>query len=110
MAGITTTQRSLKNLRERGYTPWIVEHWNVYAKIKRDLYGFLDIVAIKADRPGVLGIQTTTASNLSARINKAEGLPAFRVWVAAGNSVEFHGWLKKDGRWVAKIERIGVLS
>lgn len=101
---ITTTQRSLAELRRRGYSPWIVEHWNPYAHVKKDLFGFLDIVALHPDRKGLLGVQTTTASNLLARVHKAEKLEAFSLWVAAGNDVEFHGWLKKNGHWIYKVE------
>lgn len=98
----STTQRSLAELRERGYSPWIVEHWNAHARVKRDLYGFLDLVALHPDKKGVLGVQTTTAANLSARINKAEKLRSFGLWIAAGNDVEFHGWKKVAGHWIIK--------
>ena len=107
---ITTTQRSLANLRDRGYRPWVVEQWNPYAHVKKDLYGFLDIVALHKEKSGLLGIQTTTASNLAARITKAEGLEAFRWWIAAGNSVEFHGWHKVNGKWVATIREFAFLE
>jgi hypothetical protein len=100
---VTTTQRSLANLRERGYLPWIVEIWNPYTHTKRDLYGFLDIVAVKPDVVGVLGIQTTTVSNLRARIKKAMGIEAIKWWLLAGNRVEFHGWKKVNNRWIADI-------
>jgi hypothetical protein len=101
---ITTTQRSLAELRERGYHPCITEHWNAYARVKHDLFGFLDIVALHPEKRGILGIQTTTASNLSARVHKAAKLKAFTLWILSGNDVEFHGWVKKDNRWIVKKE------
>jgi hypothetical protein len=101
------TQRSLANLRGRGYLPTVTEHWNQHARIRQDLYGFIDIVALRADINGVLGVQTTTASNLGARIKKAEKIKAFGLWIAAGNTVEFHGWQKKEKSWEVKIVKYG---
>ena len=42
MSKITPTQRTLKHMRERGYTCQVVEHWNPFARIRQDLYGFID--------------------------------------------------------------------
>ena len=100
----TTTQRSLAELRKRGYLPYIAEYWNAHSHTKHDLFGFIDIVALHPEKHGVLGVQTTTASNLMARVHKAEKLKAFSLWIAAGNDVEFHGWLKKDGHWIYRTE------
>jgi hypothetical protein len=36
------TQLSLKKLREEGYTVAVVEHWNSFARIRQDLFGFID--------------------------------------------------------------------
>ena len=96
------TQRSLKHLRDRKYAPFVVEYYNPWAKRKTDLYHFIDLVAIHPAETGVLGIQTTTGDNLSARVKKAEALPAYWAWLAAQNDVEFHGWRKiKAGKKVA---------
>lgn len=99
---MTTTQRSLAELRARGYFPCVVEYYNAHAHVKHDLFGFLDIVALHPNKRGILGVQTTTASNLSSRVKKAEGLKAFSLWIAAGNDCEFHGWVKQNNRWVCK--------
>jgi hypothetical protein len=107
------TQRSLKLLKEQGYLTYVTEYYNAYAKVRKDLYGFIDIVGIHSKETGVLGIQTTTGSNLSARIKKAEGLEGYWAWLASGNDVEFHGWRKiKAGRkvatWQPIVRRISV--
>ena len=88
------TQRSLALLREQGYTPWIVEYWNAYARIRKDLYGFIDIVALKENTPGLLGVQTTSGSNVSARITKIRANPLHRLWLSCGNRIQVHGWRK----------------
>jgi hypothetical protein len=96
---MTPTQRSLALLDKQGYTARVVEHWNHYAKVRQDLYGFIDIVALHPERQGVLGVQTTTAGNITARINKALLIPACKLWLECGNQIEFHGWEKLGGRW-----------
>ena len=107
------TQRSLNLLRSQGYVVYIVESYNAYSKRRNDLFGFIDIAAIHPDKRGVLGVQTTTGSNLAARISKAEALPAYHTWLAAGNAVEFHGWRKlktgkKQRTWQPNILRIDI--
>ncbi len=62
------TQLSLKKLREEGYTVQVVEYWNSFARIRIDLFGFIDIIALKGKE--VLAVQTTSASNMSARCKK----------------------------------------
>jgi hypothetical protein len=96
---MTPTQRSLKLLRAEGFTVAIVEKWNPYARVRQDLFGFADIIAVHPGRRKILLVQTTTASNKAARKKKAEGLAAMRAWTEAGGEVELHGWKKKAGRW-----------
>lgn len=95
-----TTQRSLAWLRNLGYLPTVVEHYNPYARRKFDLYGFLDIVALHPQHKGLLGIQTTTSAHLQDRIKKADALAPYHLWIAAGNRVLFQGWKKLAGKWV----------
>jgi hypothetical protein len=95
---VTPTQRSLAYLREQGYRVAIVERWNPHARIRQDLFGVLDLLAV---RDGVtLGVQTTSGSNVSARVKKiadAEAVPALRQ---AGWLIHVHGWRKAaNGRW-----------
>ena len=107
------TGRTNALLRERGYLVRVVESYNHHTKRRKDLFGFIDIVGIHPDILGVLGVQTTTGTNLAARITKAEALPAYWQWLACGNDVEFHGWRKilkvKGGKvkiWAPKIHAV----
>lgn len=99
------TQRSLELLRDEGYTAEITEHWNPFARIRKDLFGFVDILAVKDDV--TLGVQTTTGSNVKARINKimlSDNTPKLR---GANWKLEVHGWRKlKDGKW--SVRRVDV--
>ena len=61
------TSRSLAHLRKLGFTVGITEKWNPYAHIRQDLFGCIDMVAIKKDVKGVLGIQTTSDTNIAHR-------------------------------------------
>lgn len=104
------TQRSLAMMRETGYTICVVEHYNAFAKKRHDMFGFIDIAGLHPNCSGLLGVQTTTGSNLAARMKKAEALPAYHLWLACGNAVEFHGWrkLKNRGRkqWWPLVRRV----
>lgn len=107
------TQRTLAYLRERGYHCYIAEHYNAFAKIRRDLFGWIDIVALHPDKKGVLGVQCTSGANLAARIAKAEALPAYSLWLNCGNAAEFFGWRKlKTGKvqrtWQPLIRRVDL--
>ena len=93
------TQLSLKHLRKLGYTVAITEFWNPYGRVRIDLYGIFDLIAIKEGEFGVLGIQTTSKSNISARINKAKKNKNLLVWYKAGCNFIVHGWYKKNGVW-----------
>jgi len=107
-ASVSPTQRSLKQLRDRGYLVWITEHYNAFTQRRHDLYNFIDIVGLNIEEVGILGIQTTTLGGLNARIKKAEELESYWMWLACGNDVEFHGWrfLKTSGIWEPKIVKV----
>lgn len=98
------TQRSLAVLKERGYLCDVVEKWNPYARVRNDLFGFIDILAIKDGE--VLGVQTTTSSNMAARITKIaehENVGAVR---SAGIRIHVHGWKKTKDGWVCREEDV----
>lgn len=65
---VSATQKSLKKLRDEGYLCEIVEHTIPYCFIKKDLFGFVDILAIKGNE--VLAVQTTAGYNGNARVKK----------------------------------------
>lgn len=102
---ISPTQRSLKHLRELGYTVAITEKWNPHARIRQDMFGFVDLLAIR-DRE-TIAIQTTSSSNISARrmkINEHENLPKV---LSAGWKVIIHGWRKNcKGKWVLSEKNV----
>ena len=103
MKSTSPTQRSLRALRERGYSAAVVERWNPYAKIRQDLFFWIDIVAVRADEPGVLGVQTTSGANAGARLKKARGNGALLAWLLAGGRLVIHAWAKRGARGERKV-------
>ena len=98
--GLSPTQRTLKRLRREGWFCAIVEHWNHFAGIRQDLFGCLDILAL---RPGsILGVQATSASNHAARMTKSMALPNLRHWLEAGGDFEVWSWGLKGKRGQSK--------
>jgi len=102
-ASISPTQRSLKYLRSKGYHCAIVERWNHFAGIRQDLFGIIDIVAIHELFPDTLGIQTTSMSNVSARVEKIKASPYYRALKASHWQIAVHGWGKQGARGKPKM-------
>jgi hypothetical protein len=80
----------------------VVERWIPKANVRRDLFGCIDVVAVRRGESGVLAIQATTLAHVSARLAKAKGRPELRTWLAAGNRFEVWGWSYRGRRWVVK--------
>lgn len=102
------TQRSLKALRAMGYTAQVVERWNQYARVRQDLFGGIDIVAIHPDHSGVLGVQATVTGSASNRLKKLQKLPAMQLWLETGNRLEIWGWSKKGKAGKRKLWQLTV--
>jgi hypothetical protein len=118
-SSISPTKRTLAWLSERGVMATITERWNPFARVRQDLFGFADLVALWTDNwpSGIMAIQVTSGSNVSARIDKIRESPAARAWLVAGGSIEVHGWrqlatYRKDGTRAARdrweLRRIAV--
>lgn len=98
MARTSPTQRSLVLMRKRGWTCQVVERWNQFAMVRQDLYGFGDIICMKAG-VGIALVQTTTRANMNARRAKIEAEPRYEIWRLSDGITFLHGWKKgpKDG-------------
>lgn len=100
---MSPTQRTLKHLRAAGFPlVEVTEHWNPFARIRKDLFGFVDVLAVGADG-GVTAVQTTSSSNVSARVAKITDSDALPILRLAGWRVLVHGWRKgSNGRYVLR--------
>jgi hypothetical protein len=75
------TARSLALLRRGGYCAGIVERFIVQANVRKDLFGCIDLVAVKRGESGVLGVQPSNR---------------YEVW----------GWAKRCPRW--EVRRVAL--
>ena len=89
---MSPTQRSLKYLREQGYMAAVTERWNSFAHIRQDLFGIVDILAVRKGE--TLAVQCTSYSNVSERVNKIADHGATPKLRDAGWRIEVHGWTK----------------
>ena len=95
------TQRTLEHLRAAGYPlVQVVERWNPHAKVRQDLFGIVDVLAV--NEAGIVAVQSTSASNVAARITKITDRPALQILRKAGIRVLVHGWAKRKGRWTLR--------
>lgn len=90
------TQRSLALLKKRGYRAAVVEKWNPHARIRQDLFGIIDILAIREGE--TLAVQACAGSGgaAAARQRKIEDSDAIIDIRAAGWGVHVHAWRKRQ--------------
>lgn len=103
---MSPTQRTLALLRERGYKAAVAEKWNHFAKIRQDLFGFIDIVAVGHGR--TLGVQACIANDIAARVEKVGKADALPELILAGWTILVVGWRKpaRARSWIARTVRV----
>lgn len=119
------TSRTLAECKKRGYVAAITEHWNSYARIRQDLFGFIDLVALvpcmfDASKPdaitnyinsgAILGIQACAGASHATRETKIAASPNIRPWIEAGGRCEVWSWSKRGARgkrktWTLRVSR-----
>jgi len=80
----------------------------MFARVRVDLFGFIDIVCLRGSEPGIIGVQTTSRSHIGDRIKKIMALPVHKEWLDAGNKIVVEGWDKKDNRW--RVKTVPILE
>lgn len=89
-------------MRDQGYFCAITERWNQYAKVRQDLFGFIDVLGIRGDI--IVAVQTTSGTNVAARLTKIREIPAAKLWLASPNrKLVIHGWAKRGARGDRKL-------
>ena len=117
MAGMSPTQRTIRELKNLGRRCAIVEKWNAFAGphgCRSDLFGIIDVLALDPER-GVVGIQCC-GSDFAAHFRKIteERAQETRDWLSTkGTSLELWGWrkvkVKRGGKamvWRPRIREI----
>jgi hypothetical protein len=88
------TNKTIDLLALDGWVAYDVEKKIPHTNITKDLFGFIDILAIRPCH--VMGIQVTTYSHINARLNKARGLIALSYWLSSKALFEVWGWKKEE--------------
>ena len=95
------TERTLQRLRRDGWRAAVVERWNPHAMKRHDLFGVVDVLAIRGGQ--TLAVQATSDSNVASRVTKIEDSEAIAEIREAGWSLQVWGWRKRKGRWEPRI-------
>lgn len=108
------TQRTLAECRKRGLIAQVVERYNPHAKVRVDLFGVIDLVAIAppligAEHGRILGIQACAGGSHATRRAKILDEPRAARWVEAGGRLELWSWSMRGDRgarklWTLRIE------
>jgi hypothetical protein len=96
------TALTLGALRRAGYTAAVVERFIAQANVRRDLFGFADVIACHPTERSIVLVQTTTAANLANRLAKAKGRTELRDWLSAGGRFVLHGWRRAGKHWAVR--------
>lgn len=99
------TQLSLRELRKSCDAVQVVERWNPHARIRQDLFGFIDILAICSAE--TIAVQSTSWANVPARVRKIADSEHVAAVRAAGWRILVHGWrMGKNGRYELRCEDV----
>jgi len=95
---ISPASLTLEHLRAHGW-PLVetVERWNPHARIRQDLFGFIDVIAVRRDE--TLAVQATSLANVAARVRKIGEHPNIGPVREAGWRIVVYGWAKQGRRW-----------
>lgn len=97
MAAASPTELTMRHCRGLGWVVQKVEHWNSFAKVRQDLFGCIDVVALGDGQ--ILGIQCTTRHHMAERMAKARAEARITRWLQCGGLFEVWGWQMVGRRW-----------
>ena len=89
-------QWSMEQMRKDGYITGITEFFNSHTKRRKDLFGFIDFIAVGSGR--CVGVQCCARSSIGShrrKILEECGEAAFE-WLRSGNEIQIHGWDRID--------------
>lgn len=107
------TQRTLKVLRDEGWLVAVVEKWNNHVNQRIDLFGFIDIIAIRENE--TLAVQATSYSHSSDRKKKIISHMNYKLVKQAKWRVEVWAWQKvmktskKGTKYIRYVPKITAL-
>jgi hypothetical protein len=90
-------REAVRILTEQGWTCETVEQTIPHTFLKRDAFGFGDILAVSPSR-GILMVQATGGGNGSTRAIKIRQEPRHAIWLAAGGRIQVWDFVKRAGQ------------
>lgn len=110
------TPRSIAHLEAQGYAVARTEHWMEFkgsklkGGVRKDLFGFADLAAIRRNVTGVLAVQVCRLSDVAHRRAKILSTNAAHLWLSARNRIEIHGWYQtRDFGTRRRVWRVKVV-
>lgn len=108
-APVSHFPRSKKYLEAKGYMCGKVEMpWNQYSKVRQDLFGIFDMIAVEADI-GIVGVQITNNKHAAEHRVKIMASANATMWELAGGRILMLSWEKKGNKWIVKEEWIKTM-
>jgi hypothetical protein len=93
----SSSQRTLKLFRSQGYICAVTERWNPFARVRQDLFGFIDILVI-SEWNGIIGLQVTNQGEVPAHVRKLNNCQAVNRWLRAGGGIKIVEWKTKPSK------------
>lgn len=95
-----TLARTMEWLRKEGFEVDKAEQqWNQYSRKRKDLFGFIDAVAIRKDDVFTIGVQACATGELAQHERKMRASPYFETWLSSPyRLILLVGWSKKVAR------------
>ena len=97
MGKVSPLQRSLKLLRDSGWTVGITEHFNPHVKIRQDYCGFADCIAFRKDFP-ILAVNAMHMKHRDDHEKLRENEKLYK-WIEAGHRFALYQWHSVGRRW-----------
>lgn len=127
------TQKTLSHLKSFGFTCGRAEYWQASAQVmnmgrdawnklpkgkrkspgvRKDLFEFIDIVAMRPDF-GIVAVQTTSQGEKARHLAKISTIPAAKTWLESKGRILLYTWAKKPKKpdskqlvWTAQVQEV----
>ena len=104
MPVVNHNARVLRELRAAGYTAEVVERWDSFGHVRKDLFGVIDVLAVGNGH--TLAVQVTSRGNMASRRRKVRECEAFSRMLGAGWIIQVWGYDKPGHRWRVKVDEL----
>jgi hypothetical protein len=106
------TVKTLAYLRQQGYHVWVVEKFA--GGIRLDAFGFMDILAYKADSPTLIAVQSTVGGKHAEHVRKYRNDPKVQAKIVdwtKHHRFQIISWRKAGDRgkrklWTPRVEDV----